>query len=165
MRASLIGVVAVCCLLLLGCGHVSSRLEPLRHVRTVYSTDGAGGSIPELAAQPQVKALVREPGIVRVLVAHLDSTETTAAEFEGKPVPLGFVSLDVLLAHLPQAQYEIVSTGFADDGLWETVRRRYYFPPDVLHQPGGRARMEAVKQAWQELLEGGDWEPFWLPGY
>ncbi|MDK1032240.1 MAG: hypothetical protein QGD94_09560, partial [Planctomycetia bacterium] len=105
-----------------------SAVSVLLTAKVRFSDDGAGGSIPELMEQPQVKALLDRPGIWRELVNHLDSTELTGGTFqlqsgtsEEPSVPLGFYCLDILLNCVDIGHRNSVFWDYGDGGLWTNV--------------------------------------------
>ena len=129
----------------------------LRQVSVEWSDDGAGGCLPELVQEPQVRALLWRPNVYEELIALLDSTALTMSvaqmsnTSEPQRVPLGYVCLDILLKSVHEDYYWTVFTGSADDGLWTTVREPYYFAPDILKQAYSKTKMRAVQGAWQRL--------------
>jgi len=137
--------------------------EDLREVRVEWTDDGAGGCWPEILDQARVKAALREPDIWPSLIALLDSVAPTKSTFSGQAVPLGYVSLDILLKLVREEHRERVFSGFADDGLWANVRGGYYFPPDVLELDQGRKKMRRVRESWESLYTETDGGLFALP--
>ena len=157
--------IAALCLIVLafsGCrGDKSERLvAPLPALRVHYSEDGAGGSIPEIAEDSQIRALTRRPKVWLHLIANLDSDTLTDCTFLGNRVPLGYVCLDVLLECVRPEYSELIFEKFADDGLWANVREGYYVPPDVLRQQSGERRMRSVRAAWERGYKENDGQVF-----
>ena len=148
----------VMCTALLSCSacrpeRPKNLVHKLLGVNVRYVNDGGGGSVPWVTEAREVKALLGTPDILLQLIEHLDSTYLTNSRFEGHPVPVGFLCLDVLLICVDESHWQTVALDSGDDGLWATVREAYYFPPDVLVHADGKRRMLAVKAAWQQLYE------------
>jgi hypothetical protein len=124
---------------------------------TVYADDGAGdgtvtykgeliGSGPNVKPDPRVKAVVDlKSAAIPLLITHLDDPRPTRIRFQGKPVPLGHVALDIL-THVIGETNTVFVQDCADDGLGACIQPAYYFRPDASLQ-----QMKAVKQSWQKL--------------
>jgi len=153
MRTTVVVAAFLMLQLSMGCTRIEERRveQTLLNVSVQYSADGAGGCIPEILEAPGVKALLSAPSIWRVLIDCMARSAPTKSTFERESVPLGYLCLDILLKSVDEGHWAKVSHDFADDGLWASVRARYYFPPDVLRSPDGAARMRAVRQAWRKL--------------
>jgi hypothetical protein len=124
----------------------------LRKCYVTYIDDGAGGTVPDYIDRAEVRWLCTRPQAMHELVALLDSEGLTESNFKGRPVRLGYVALDVLLAIAGPSYRDAVFMDFGDDGLWSNVRSRYYFPPDAHLKPHGRQKMRRVQRAWAKLV-------------
>jgi hypothetical protein len=109
----------------------------------VYSDDGAGdGSItalgkvlesgPTVLPLPVVKAIVDlKSSALSALIDRLDSTRATRISFKGKPVPLGYLALDILTKIVRETD-SIFIKNCADDGLGACIEPGSTF--DRMHQ-------------------------------
>ena len=128
----------------------------------VYSPDGAGdgtltyqGEIlkstgANLKPDDRVKAIVDlRASAIPLLIAHLDDTRPTRTMFEGKPIPLGHMALDILTHVIKQT--DVVFVRDCDqDGLGACIHTGYYFRPDA-----ALADMENTKDKWRRLYAHG----------
>jgi len=113
----------------------------------VYTDDGAGdGTIME-TPDPRVKAVVDlRSAVIPILIAHLDDTRPTRTRFQGKPVPLGHVALDIL-THVISDTKTVFVQDCADDGLGACINPGYYYRPDAqvaANEKGQKQLVEAV---------------------
>jgi hypothetical protein len=115
----------------------------------VYNEDGAAeGSVTEgvRPGREQVDTVLDlKDSAIPLLIAHLDDNRPTRTIFKGRPVPLGFVALD-LLTHIVGPNPEVFDPENADDGLGSGIRLGYYFRPDASVDEMARA-----KRNWQIL--------------
>ncbi|MDQ3908736.1 MAG: hypothetical protein M3268_10400 [Acidobacteriota bacterium] len=94
---------------------------------------------------------------IPLLISCLDDTRPTAARFKDRPVPVGYVCLDIL-TNVIRAQ-KILTADCADDGLGACIRSGYYFRPDAYAGRNGNlvAQPEVlrVKSNWQRAYRSG----------
>lgn len=130
---------------------------------SVYVEDGAAdGSVteewrlsesgPEAKAKAfaQVKAVVNlRDSALPLLIEHLNDARPTQTQFNGKPVPLGVIALDIL-SRIIGPNSEVFDLDCADDGLGACFNSGYYFRPDA-----SLAEMRNVKGKWLRLYRRG----------
>src|SRR2546427_9291536 len=99
-------------------------------------------------------------GAIPLLIAHLDDTRPTSAIFDtniSKPVPVGYVCLDIL-THIVRAR-GILIEDCADDGLGACIKRGYYFRPDAYTRAERRyvahSDVQEVKLRWRRAYMKG----------
>ena len=130
-----------------------------------YSDDGAAdATVTEVGSNAM--GIVENPiqsvrdiinlgaGAIPLLIAHLDDTRPTSAIFDTnrpKPVPVGYVCLDIL-THIVRAR-GILIDDCADDGLGACIKDGYYFRPDAYTSEGkryvARSDVRNVKLKWR----------------
>lgn len=128
---------------------------------TVYSDDGCGcdsvtekgqliESGPNIKPDARVKAIIDlKSSAIPVLIAHLDDVQKTRTLFDGKPAPLGYVALDILMSVIAQPN-AVLFPDCADDGLGACINPKYYFRPDASVE-----EMKVVKKNWHALCSNG----------
>ena len=89
------------------------------------------------------------PRAIPLLLEHLDDLRLSKTLFNGRPVPLGHIALDVLI-HVAGDNSRIYIADCADDGLGACYEPDYYFRPDAK-----RDEMRRVKQKWLRLYRSG----------
>lgn len=125
----------------------------------VYYDDGAGdGSVTdkewitslagEKAYDPIQSILALKQRAIPLLIEHLDDQQLTLATFDGKPVPLGHLALDILI-HIA-ANGRVLIPDCADDGLGACYEPAFYFRPDA-----NAEEMRNVKAHWRRLYRKG----------
>lgn len=125
----------------------------------VYDDDGAAdGSVTdesrvasladENAFAPVRSILDLKDQAIPLLIEHLDDLRPTLIKFNGKPVPLGHIALDILI-HIA-ANDRVLIPDCADDGLGACYEAAYYFRPDA--EPD---QMRKVKIQWRRLYRKG----------
>jgi hypothetical protein len=127
----------------------------------VYADDGAGdGTVtdqgrvfpPGQSVDPAkcVQAIVDLRGeAIPLLINHLDDRRPTLTKFNGKPVPLGHIALDIL-SNITGSNSEVDIPDCSDDGLGACFQPGFYFRPDA-----SLGEMKAVKVKWQKLYRKG----------
>jgi hypothetical protein len=133
---------------------------------TTYSNDGAAdATVTEVGSNDM--GIVENPiqsvrdivnlgaNAIPLLIAHLDDTRLTSAIFDPnrrKPVPVGYVCLDIL-TNIVRAR-NILIENCVDDGLGACIKRGYYFRPDAYDSEGSRyvahANVRRVKLKWRQ---------------
>jgi len=123
----------------------------------VYLEDGAAdGSVteewrmsesgPEAEAFAKVKAVVGlKAAVIPLLIEHLDDPRPTRTSFNGRPVLVGHLALDIL-SHIVGPNRKVFDVDCADDGLGACFNPGYYFRPDARS-----TEMTKVKAKWQTL--------------
>ena len=125
----------------------------------VYADDGAAdGSVTDketitVNEGPEVFAPVRsildlKGRAIPLLIEHLDDQQPTHTKFNGKPVPLGHIALDILIYIAPNSQIFIEDC--RDDGLGACYEPDFYFRPDAK-----LSEMTKVKAHWLKLYRAG----------
>ena len=127
----------------------------------VYFEDGAAdGTVteerpfskynPEPKGFALVKAVVDlKATAIPLLIEHLDDARPTRTLFNGKPVPLGHIALDIL-TNIVGLNREVIDTDNTDDGLGAGIQIGFYFRPDA-----SLAEMKRVKENWRRLYRRG----------
>jgi hypothetical protein len=123
-----------------------------------YSSDGAADATVTDDPRPEVKAIVNlGTAAIPLLISHLDDPRPTSATFNGKPVGLGHICLDIL-TNIVDAPL-IVAEDCADDGLGACVDTQYYFRPDAFTRNGRviatSPEVALVKARWQRAYRRG----------
>lgn len=85
---------------------------------------------------------------IPLLIQHLDDQQPTLVTFNGKPVPLGHLALDILI-HIA-ANDRVLIRDCADDGLGACYEPAFYFRPDANAED-----MRNVKAHWRSLYRMG----------
>ena len=125
----------------------------------VYGDDGAADATVTENPPPEVRAIVTlRSRSIPLLIAHLDDARPTSAKFNGNPVPVGHVCLDIL-TNIVSAP-GILIKDCADDGLGGCVDGRYYFRPDAFLRKGGgfvvSRGVARAKANWLRAYRRGD---------
>ena len=122
----------------------------------VYAEDGAAdGSITDKrtvlvnqgpkAFQPVQAILDLKERSIPLLIEHLDDSRPTLTRFAGKPVPVGYLGLDILM-NVIGSNHKVFFTDCRDDGLGACVEPKYYFRPNASSD-----ELRRVKANWQKL--------------
>ena len=138
----------------------SQRIDALTSAPSLvtYSEDGAADATVTENPPPEVRAIV-ELGAqsVPLLIAHLDDARPTSAKFNGSPVPVGHVCLDILTNVISAPG--ILIKDCADDGLGACIAGGYYFRPDAFARRGSGFmaghQVSRVKANWQRAYRRG----------
>jgi hypothetical protein len=127
----------------------------------IYFEDGTSdGTVTELGASvkceyetcvvplPPLKAIaLLGPKSIPLLIEHLDDTRLTRATFQHRPVPVGFVALDLLMHFTDLRDERMYIPDCYDDGLGSCVQPSFYFRPDQTYQ----TQMALVKTNWKRV--------------
>jgi hypothetical protein len=126
----------------------------------IYFDDGASdGTVTELGSPvecnytcvvplPALKAIAAlGPNSIPLLIEHLDDTRLSRATFRHRPVPVGFVALDLLMHFTGYRDSRMYIPDCSDDGLGACVQPGFYFRPDQALQ----TQMALVKTNWKRI--------------
>jgi hypothetical protein len=111
--------------------------------QTITVNEGSG------AFAPVRSILDLKDRAIPLLIEHLDDQQPTRTKFNGQPVPLGYVALDILM-NVIGTNHKVFFTDCRDDGLGACVEPEYYFRPDA-----DSVEMRKVKAHWQRLRSAG----------
>lgn len=126
----------------------------------VYYDDGAAdGSVTDKqwitqlagkAAFASVQSILDlKDRAIPLLIEHVDDQRPTRIMFNGNPVPLGHVAMDIL-THIIGTNDCVFIADCADDGLGACIEPAYYFRPDAKS-----SEMRKVKMNWRRLYASG----------
>jgi len=134
------------------------HIKRLAEVRREFVRDGASDFCLMPQDSPSVAALYAR-GAFPYLIKHLSDTSLTKVTYEEEGrrtlVPLGDVCLNMRLVMSGRDSPATVASEWGDPGWDSYAKEAYYFPPNVLTQPGGRERMKRTQECWQQSLDAG----------
>jgi hypothetical protein len=136
-----------------------SALLPV-NFENIYADDGmADGTVTDAGtvtarygdkAYAKVRQIIAlGPRAIPLLIEHVDDARPSKTLFNGRPVPMGHIALDILI-HVAGDNSRIYIADCADDGLGACLEPAYYFRPDAK-----RDEMRRVKHNWKRLYRSG----------